>query len=242
MNDKGHVIVTGASRGIGRACCEALLQAGYRTISLSRTDPGQPLEGDRHYSIDLSDLEQTDTLLSQILNQYDITGLVCNAGRGDIGSLENFSPRQIRDSITLNLISPLCVARRCLPTLRSRSRSDIVFIGSTSALQGARYGSIYSAAKFGLRGAAQSLLHELSGANCHVGIVQPGMVRTDFFEQLDFEPGPLETHALQAEDVADAVLGMFNAPDHASISELTVQPRHHVVQKRSARQPRQKKP
>jgi short-subunit dehydrogenase len=141
---------------------------------------------------------------------------------------------QIQQSIALNLISPLCIARDCIPTLRKRERSDIVFIGSTSALQGARYGSLYSAAKFGLRGVAQALSHEVASANCHVGIVQPGSVRTSFFDQLSFEPGPDEAHALHAEDVASAVRSMLTSPDRAVINELLVQPRQHVVQKRKS--------
>ena len=232
MNEKGCLLVTGGSRGIGRACCEALGNAGYRTISLSRNPPGTPLPSDTHVSIDLSDLERTTSLIKTLLTEHDINGLICNAGRGDIGSLENFSAQQIQQSIMLNLISPLCIARLCLPALRRQARSNIVFVGSTSALQGARYGSVYSASKFGLRGVAQSLAHEVANANCHVGIVQPGMVRTGFFDELDFEPGPEAAHALLDSDVASAVLSMVSTPDHAVISELVVQPRQHVVQKR----------
>lgn len=232
MSARGCVLVTGGSRGIGRACCHALGEAGYETISLSRQAPDSALSSDTHYAVNLADLDETSSLLKRVLSRHAITGLVCNAGRGDIGSLENFSPQQIQQSLTLNLISPLSVARLCLPSLRSRDRSDLIFIGSTSALQGARYGSLYSAAKFALRGVAQALTHEVAGANCHVGIVQPGMVRTDFFNQLDFEPGPEEAHALQDSDVATAVLSMVNSPDNAVINELVVQPRQHVVQKR----------
>ncbi len=224
--------MTGGSKGIGLACCTALADAGYDTVSLSRTPAPTTLTNDTHYFVDLSDLEATTKTLKDVVKNHTITALVCNAGRGDIGSLENFSPLQIQHSILLNLISPLCVARLCLPALRKQPRSNIVFIGSTSALQGARYGSVYSAAKFGLRGVAQSLNYEVSGINCHVGIVQPGMVRTGFFDSLDFEPGPDEAHALHATDIARAVVSMITSPDHALISELVVQPRQHVVQKR----------
>ncbi|NND92764.1 MAG: SDR family oxidoreductase [Granulosicoccus sp.] len=232
MSSQSCVLVTGGSRGIGRACCQLLGASGFRTVSLSRNPPEDKLPSDTHYSVDLSDLGATAQLLRQVLAHHELTALVCNAGRGDIGSLENFSPRQIQQSITLNLISPLSIARLCLPALRRQPRSDIVFIGSTSALQGARYGSLYSAAKFGLRGVAQALGHEVAGANCHVGIVQPGMVRTGFFDQLDFQPGPESAHALHESDVASAVLNMIRSPDHAVINELVVQPRQHVVQKK----------
>ncbi|MFK7892070.1 MAG: SDR family oxidoreductase [Granulosicoccus sp.] len=229
------VIVTGSSRGIGRACCDTLAERGISCVSLSRTRPKHLPDTETHYCVDLSDLRSTATVLAKLLREHSVSALICNAGRGDIGSLENFSVDQINDSITLNLISPLIISRLCAPAFRARDRSNIVFIGSTSAVAGARYGSVYSAAKFGLRGIAQSLHYELAGANCHVGIVNPGMVRTGFFETLDFEPGPEQAHALQAEQVADAVMSLLLAPDNALISEILIQPPHHVVRKKSAK-------
>lgn len=234
MSENRYVLVTGGSRGIGLACCQKLGESGFHTVSLSRTPPSISLATNTHIAVDLSNSNATSNAVKRVLSEYDISALVCNAGRGDIGSLENFSSSQIQHSIALNLISPLCIARDCLPTLRKQDRSDIVFIGSTSALQGARYGSLYSAAKFGLRGVAQALSHEVASANCHVGIVQPGSVRTSFFDELSFEPGPDEAHALQAEDIADAVKSMLTSPDRAVINELVIQPRLHVVQKRKS--------
>jgi len=231
LNNDDCVLVTGGSRGIGRACCDALASNGISTISLSRTAPDGLPESETHYGVDLEDLADTANTVKQVLAAHSISAIICNAGRGDIGSLENFSSQQIQASLTFNLISPLCIVRQCLPALRKRNRSDVIFIGSTSALQGARYGTIYSAAKFGLRGIAQALNYEVAGANCHVGIVHPGMVRTGFFDTLDFEPGSEDAHALVPDDVADAVLSMLQAPDNAVISELVVQPRQHVVQK-----------
>ena len=229
---KRCVLVTGGSRGIGLACLHTLAKSGFTTVSLSRKPPEDALDTNTHINVDLSDLQATSVAVREVLSSFNISALICNAGRGDIGSLENFSSSQIEQSITLNLISPLCIARECLPTLRQCQRSDIVFVGSTSALQGARYGSVYSAAKFGLRGVAQSLTHEVAAANCHIGIVQPGMARTTFFDNLDFEPGPEEAHALNAQDIADAIKSMLLSPDNAVINELIVQPRQHVVQKR----------
>lgn len=231
-NSSRCVLVTGGSRGIGYACCKVLADAGFTTVSLSRAPAAIPLSSDTHYSVDLSDLSATETVIKTVLKNHPISALICNAGRGDIGSVENFSAEQIQQSLTFNLISPLCIARHCIPALRSKERSDLVFIGSTSGLQGARYGSLYSAAKFGLRGIAQSLNYELSSANCHVGIVQPGMVRTEFFDELDFEPGPEDSHALMADDVANSVATLLQSPDHVMVNEIVLQPKHHVVQKR----------
>ncbi|MFK7861719.1 MAG: SDR family oxidoreductase [Granulosicoccus sp.] len=235
MNTPDCILVTGASRGIGRACCDLLAEQKIHAVSLSRTTPVSIPETETHYPIDLSDLATSIDLVRKLIKIHPIDGVVCNAGRGDIGSLENFSAQQIQQSILFNLVSPLALVRECLPHLRKRSRSNIVFIGSTSALQGGRYGSVYSAAKFGLRGVAQALNYEVAGANCHVGIVNPGSVRTSFFDTLDFEPGPEPAHSLLATDVASTVLQLLRSPDNAVVSEITVQPRQHVLRKRTGR-------
>lgn len=232
MTKQRCILITGGSKGIGYACCQSLELLGFTTVSLARTTPDKPLPSCTYYKVDLSDLHATEKTVKEVLSNHPISGLICNAGRGDIGSIDNFSTRQIQQSVTFNLIGPMCIARQCVPILRQQNRSDLIFIGSTSALTGARYGSLYSAAKFGLRGFAQAISHELAASNCHVGIVQPGMVRTEFFDTLDFEPGPLEAHALLASDIAQAVSSMLLSPDHALIRELLVEPRQHVVQKR----------
>ncbi|MEE9321286.1 MAG: SDR family NAD(P)-dependent oxidoreductase [Granulosicoccus sp.] len=229
------ILVTGASKGIGAACTQQLLDAGHLVVGLSR-HAGIERHGLTQVEIDLTDIEQIAGVVNKLLQHHSIDGLICNAGRGDIGSLENFSSKQIQASLQLNLISPLVLARHCLPTLRQQQRSDIIFIGSESALQGGRFGCLYSAAKFGLRGAAQSLRNECAGANCHVGIVQPGMVRTDFFQTLEFEPGDAAANALQASDVATAAMSMMNAPDNAVIDEIVLNPRQRVVQRKKLQQ------
>lgn len=252
------VLVTGHSKGIGLAIADALLQCGHRVVGVSRTRIGER-ENLLQYECDLSspnDVEQCarelvkslQAISADVTNAKDVTAIsnakdvaanshpidavICNAGAGQFGALENFSATQIQQSIQLNLISPLVLLKALMPGLKQHSRSDIVFIASESALQGGRFGSVYSAAKFGIRGAAQSLRHECASSNCHVGIVNPGMVRTGFFDELNFEPGNAEQHALSASDIAQAVMSMLDAADNAVIEEINVSPLQHVVQKK----------
>ncbi len=224
-------LVTGGSKGIGRAIVERLHARKQAVVYLSRS-PGEPLDNCTHVATDLNNLEQTEKHINDVMSSFGISNVICNAGCGQFGSLENFSPQQIKNSIQLNLISPLLIARMLLPTLKAQPRSNLIFIGSESGLQGGRYGSVYSAAKFGLRGATQALKHECANANCHVGIVNPGLVRTDFFSSLSFEPGKEADMALQAKDVANAVLTLIDSPDHAIIDEINLSPIKHVVTKK----------
>lgn len=238
MNTTRTALVTGASRGIGAAIATALVRRGNTVFALARWTHSEiaieeTAPGTLHrVTVDLSDLEQTSTVVRGLVKERVLDTLVLNAGRGDIAPLENISAQKIGPSLLLNLASPLVIARECLPSLRSRDRSDMVFIGSESALNAGRQGSLYSAAKFGLRGAAQALRLELAGANVHVGIVQPGMTRSGFFDKLDFEPGPDEAHALHTDDVARAVMSMLDSDDRAIVDEIVVRPRQNVVKRK----------
>jgi len=212
-----------------------LVQRGDTVFGLARWQRAEDsaVAGVHRVHVDLSDLELTSRVVRKLCQEQPIDAVVLNAGTGDIAPLENISATLIGPSLLLNLGSPLVVARECVSHLRSRNRSDLIFIGSESALQGGRQGSLYSAAKFGLRGAAQALRHELAGANVHVGIVQPGLTRSDFFDTLDFEPGPNEANALHTTDIAHAVLAMLNSDDRAIIDEIVIKPRQNVLSRKN---------
>lgn len=228
-------IVTGASKGIGLATCEALLADGHRVIGLSRSKPNHLITQSAfsHIQIDLLDNAAIAKVIPEILKQHtDISGLINNAGAGMFGSLEEFSFEQISNSLQINLLSTLHITRLLIPNLKKQQRSNIVFIGSESALLGARYGSIYSAAKFALRGFSQSLRHECANSNVHVGIINPGMVSSSFFDTLKFTPGDDINHSLKPQDVARAVIQLIMTPDHSIIEEITLNPAKRVVRKK----------
>ena len=184
MNTRRTALVTGASRGIGAAIATALVAREYAVLGLARWQQSENEVPDAvtRVVVDLSDLDQTSSVVRRLCKEHPIDTVILNAGKGDIAALENIAASAIGPSLMLNLASPLVVARECLVSLRTSTRADLVFIGSESALKGGRQVSLYSAAKFGLRGSAQALREELASANVHVGIVQPGLTRTRFFD------------------------------------------------------------
>lgn len=233
-------LVSGISRGIGAATAKRLLLAGHKVLGLSRSQqethnsdvPEHLQDNLLPIECDVSDSVQLQNVVQKLQREHAIDCVICNAGVGRFGSLEEFSLDQINRLVNTNLLSHIYLCRLTLPSLKQRERSNIVFIGSESALTGGRYGAVYSATKFGLRGFSQSLRHECAGSNCHVGMVNPGMVRTDFFESLEFEPGANDDNALLSNDVANAVLQLIESPDHAVIEEINVNPLKRVVKKK----------
>jgi short-subunit dehydrogenase len=224
------LLVTGCSRGIGLAITRRLLAEGHRVVGISRLTPGIESARFTHMELDLSDLDKLPDALRDVSKQHpDINAVILNAGIGRFGSLEQFSPHQIRQLIDLNLTSHVLLAREFLPKLKRQGSGELVFIGSESALRGGRYGSIYAATKFGLRGLVQALQEECSASGIRVGIVNPGMVNTSFFDELDFRPGDEADQHLLPDDVVAAVLLMLEARPGAVIQEINLQPQKNVI-------------
>jgi NADP-dependent 3-hydroxy acid dehydrogenase YdfG len=226
------ILVTGASSGIGRATTTLLLEQGYRVTGLARDFSKFPCH-DRHFtavSMDLSDLDSLPDRLDELIRKEPaIDGVVCCAGSGRFGSLEEFSCAQIRKLLDLNLTSQVCLVRSLLPGMKQRKSGNIIFMGSEAALAGGKRGAIYSAAKFGLRGLAQALRQECAASGIQISIINPGMVKTAFFDELDFRPGDAADNYILPEDVARAVLLILEARQGTVFDEINLSPQKKVV-------------
>ena len=231
MLEKKTFLITGSSSGIGRSVSENLLQNGAKVIGLSRNKSKvEKSKNYFHYEIDLSDLKKNYNEFINILLKYDkIDGFISNAGNGAFQSLENFSPLQIDQFVKLNLTSHIILTRALIPHLKKRKSGNIIFIGSESALNGKKYGSLYSSCKFGLRGFSQSIREECANNNIKVTIVNPGMVNTPFFKKLDFLPGKNFDEFIESSDVAKIVLDILNYRDGTVIDEVNLSPLKKVI-------------
>ena len=230
--EKKTILLTGASSGIGRATASRLLEQGYRVIGLARDFSKFSCE-DKNFSaipVDLSALDTLPSFLEQLLEEHGpIDGVICNAGRGRFASLEEFSYTQIRELLELNLTSQIYLARALLPGMKQRKSGTLIFMGSETALHGAKRGTVYSAAKFGLRGLVQSLRQECSASGVRVSIINPGMVKTEFFDRLDFHPGDEPDNHILPEDVAEAIVLVLGARAGTVFDEITLSPQKKVI-------------
>ena len=220
-------LITGSSSGIGKAVAEYFLKKGMRVIGLARDHTKFTWEGDNFISISIDFSNGTDlsNLLKNILDQYpNVSTLVSNAGFGDFRALENFSVSQIQQFINVNLLSHIIVCRALISHMKSQGEGDIFLMGSEAALIGKRKSTLYSAAKFGLRGFAQSLKEEAGTSGVRVCLVNPGMVRSSFFEGLTFEPGEAFDNAIEPEDIAKIIFDLQSLRAGTIVEEVNLSP------------------
>jgi 3-hydroxy acid dehydrogenase/malonic semialdehyde reductase len=233
---KRKIIVTGASSGIGRETVLRLLNAGHRVVGMARNFSGMEVDSDRFQAmeIDFAHIATSGEPLKELAKKVTgITDLICCAGQGRFGSLEEFSYAQIKELMDINFVSQAYVVRAFLPQIKQHGNGSILFVGSEAALTGSRRGTIYCASKFALRGFAQSLREECGGNKVRVGIVNPGMVKTPFFNELDFAPGESPENYLETKDVADALTWMLSSRAETVIDEINLSPLKKVIVKKT---------
>ena len=229
---KRTLLVTGASSGIGRAIAKKLLKQGHTVIGTSR-DCSQFKTSHKNFhaiEIDFSQLDLVKKLLKKIEKDYPLLdGVIFSAGYGQFGSIEQFSYPQIEQLITVNFTSQAFITRALVPGLKRKAHSNLIYIGSEAALKGSRKGTIYCASKFALRGFTQALREECGSSSVRVSLINPGMVKTDFFDSLSFQPGDDETHGLLPEDIAETVSYILDSNNNMVIDEINLNPANKVI-------------
>ena len=231
MKDR-HILITGSSSGIGRATAQKLLEAGAVVYGIARNHEKFQPDTKRYkpLTIDVTDLKVLPGQLSNLLaTQPVIDGLISNAGYGSFEGLENFSPEQIYSYINDNLTSHLVVTRCLLPHFKTKNRGDVIFIGSEAALEGGKKGSLYCATKFGLRGFSQSIRQESANKNIRVTLINPGMARTSFFDDLNFRPGDDDENAIEPTDIADIIINILSMRSGTVVDEINLTPQKKVI-------------
>ncbi len=174
---EGNVLITGATGGIGRAIAQAFAAAGAKLVlSGRRADVLQALAsevGARAVTADLGDRTDVSRLIAEA-GQVDV--LVANAALPGAGLLSDLSQPQIDQMLEVDLRAPIALTHALAPGMIERRRGHLVFISSLNGRVAAPASSIYSAAKFGLRGFALGVRQDLREHGVGVSVVMPGFV------------------------------------------------------------------
>lgn len=233
---KRSILVTGASSGIGLETTRKLLSEGNHVIGIARgfdrVKIGNP--NFNPVSLDLSQLATLPQAFSKICREHpEISALIACAGQGRFGMLETFSFEQIKNLMDLNFMSHAYLVKTLMPQLKKLEHSDIIFIGSEAALEGGQQGTIYCASKFALRGFAQSLRKEGAKSGVRVTMINPGMVKTPFFEELHFKPGAADENYIEASDIAQTILSILKMRPETVIDEINLSPLKKVIARKT---------
>jgi NADP-dependent 3-hydroxy acid dehydrogenase YdfG len=218
-------VVTGASRGIGRAVTLALAAAGARVLAVSRTGVGSADGGIIDLTLDLAAPGSVESIVHAAERGFGRTPdlLVNNAGAFLIAPVADTPPEQFDRLLALNLSVPFRLVHAFLTPMRARRRGHIVTLGSIADHIPFPGNGAYAASKFGLRGLHEVLRGELAGTGVRATLISPGAVGTTLWDELDPETRasfPAAEAMLTAHDVADVVLFAITRPARVSVDEI----------------------
>lgn len=191
---KKIVLITGASRGIGREIAINLAKKGYTVIANYNKSEQQAKELENNnenieiYKTDVSKRNDVKNMVKYILNKYGkIDVLINNAGISETKLFTDVTDEDWNKIINTNLYSAFCVTQEVLPNMINRKQGCIINISSVWGIVGASCETIYSIAKAGLDGMTKSLAKELGPCNIRVNSIAPGIINTDMNKNLTSE-------------------------------------------------------
>lgn len=186
------ILITGSSSGIGKATARYFAERGWNVIATMRS-PEKETELDKLENVLVTrlDVEQQETIQEAMKLGVERFGkidvLLNNAGYGVMGIFEAASDKQIREQFEVNVFGLMSVIKTFLPHFRANKSGLIINISSVIGKIGFPAFSLYVATKFAVEGYTESLSYELASQNIGVKLVEPGVVKTDFFgRSLDF--------------------------------------------------------
>lgn len=230
------ILVAGSSSGIGRAITEKMLAENHSVIGLAR-DHQKFIPKSEHYStftIDFAEINLLEQQFKQLYQQHpDIDVIVCSIGYGDFAELEQFSVKRMQNIFNVNFLSQTILIKTFLPALKRKQFGKIILMGSECALKGEKKGTMYCATKFALRGFAQSLRKECTSSHVSVTLINPGMVKTPFFDELSFQPAAGNLHSIDAQQIATLVSMLISEENNCVYEEINLQPMKNAIEKRT---------
>jgi NAD(P)-dependent dehydrogenase (short-subunit alcohol dehydrogenase family) len=180
-------LITGSSRGLGRAFTEAVLEAGHSVVAGAR-NPAQLADLQSRFeeklypvALDVTDETQAKAAVDAAIRRYGgLDVLVNNAGYANVSSVEDTPMADFRAQIETNLFGVILMTKAVLPYFRERKAGHILQVTSIGGRIGPMGRAPYAAAKFGVEGFSESLAKEVAPLGIKVTIVEPGGFRTDF--------------------------------------------------------------
>ena len=182
------VFLTGASSGIGKAAARLFAAEGWQVAASMRhpereTELGE-LPNVRLFRCDVTDFASIEQAVTDAISAFGrIDALVNNAGYDAVGPLEGASEGQIRSQIETNLVGTILVTKAMLPHLRENGGGTVINLSSVAGRLTMPLQSLYHATKWGVEGFSESLQYELKPFGIRVRLIEPGLIKTDFYNR-----------------------------------------------------------
>ena len=228
-----HVLVTGASQGIGAAIAIAFAAEYGRTARLSLVarsearlaavahDCRQRSAAAEPFVCDVTDAVAVEALAEAVTARFGaVDVLVSNAGRFTPGGLAETTPEAFRDAVETNLTSAFLVARAFVPHMVERGSGRVLMMGSVASVRGYPGGLAYGAAKHGLLGLARALREETKGSGVGVTVLLPGATVSPSWDG----SGMAEARMMPAEDIARVAVEIAGLSGRTVVEEVLLRP------------------
>jgi NAD(P)-dependent dehydrogenase (short-subunit alcohol dehydrogenase family) len=190
-------LVTGASSGIGLVTVRALANAGYRVFGTSRK-PVASTQGVSMLVCDVTDEASVRALIEEVVRQAGQIDLVVNnAGIGLLGGAEESSAGQIQRLFDVNVFGVARVVNAVLPLMRKQKSGRIINMSSILGLIPSPFNAFYASTKHAIEGYTESLDHEVRAFGIRAILVEPGLTRTSFEENLSRADQPLPAYEVE---------------------------------------------
>ena len=227
-----RAIVTGGTRGIGRAITETLLDAGCTVLFCGRSaeavqlalDELRPRFGTKVFgqSADVSSLDEVEKLFAyadEVMGGLDI--LINNAGIGIFARMADFTIEDWRRVIDVNLSGAFYCSKLAVPRMVKAGSGYVVHIGSLAGKNPFTTGAAYNASKFALTGFAEAMMLDHRHDNIRVTTIMPGSVDTEF-NGMGKKSG--SNWKIASQDIADMVIAVLRMPERTMVSRVEMRP------------------
>ncbi|HEU4834734.1 MAG TPA: SDR family oxidoreductase [Pyrinomonadaceae bacterium] len=219
-------LVTGATKGIGRAIAEALVRAGAHVAITARHENEiaetvaqlNTLGTATGHVCDVRDYNDVKSVFAD-LDGLDI--LINNAGVGIFAPVESMSVEDFHAVLETNVFGVFYCCHEAIPLMKQRGGGYIINISSLAGANPHAEMAAYNASKFGLNGFSEALMQEVRHHGIKVSYIMPGSVNTAFGGD---EPGDEKSWQLQPDDIAQVVMNLLEFPDRALPSRIEIRP------------------
>jgi len=222
------IVITGASKGIGKSCAEIFLQNNYIVLNASRTNPKNNLTNNKNYHFiktDVSSEKDVKKLYENVMKKFKkVDVLICNAGFGRFANLVDSKTKDFDEMFAVNVKGLYLCNRYFVKSMIENKTGTILNISSIAGKNGIATASVYSASKHAVMGLSSSLMAEVRKDNVRVIAICPGSVDTNFFDHPSASLGSKRETILSPMDVAKVCFLSAELPQNAMMNEVEIRP------------------